>query len=55
MSDKDEPRKGWTLGSEGGAWSAEGRSDGEKWRRVNDAAREAGDKARRIFNKRGDA
>ncbi len=31
MSDRDDPRDSFSLDGEGGAWSAEARSDGKRW------------------------
>jgi hypothetical protein len=46
-----KPRKGWSLESQGGSRAAESVSDGEKWRRVDEAAREASEKLARVFGK----
>jgi len=46
-------RDGWDASkAEGGAWSAESRSDGERWQPIKDAAQEAGRRARRIWRSR---
>ena len=46
-----KPRKGWNLDSEGGSRAAESVSDGEKWRRVDEAARDVREKLARTFGK----
>lgn len=49
--EQDEPRPGWDMNkAQGGAWNSEHRCPiaGD---RIRDAAREAGEKARRIFGK----
>jgi hypothetical protein len=46
-----ERRDRWSLDSQGGSRAEESVSDGEKWGRVDDAAREAGEKLARIFGK----
>ena len=45
---RDE-RDDWTLDSEGGSRGSVARSDGEKWKRVDEAARHAKSAVTRVF------
>jgi hypothetical protein len=49
--ERDEPRPDWDMNkAQGGAWSSESRTP-TAVDKIRDAAREAGEKARRVFGK----
>lgn len=51
MTERDEPRPGWDMNkAEGGAWNTEHRTP-TGCDKIRDAAREAGDKVKRIFGR----
>jgi hypothetical protein len=49
--ERDEPRAGWDMNkAQGGAWSSESRTP-TTVDKIRDTAREAGEKARRVFGR----